>query len=120
MPQGSGESGNLPKLKGDTRQRGEEFPEIYVGAGFGKIPRLKAEAGGPKDRKALAAAYEMDDFVDVAGGDLGCGPAVTGEDVAVALDGDAAGGEAEMGYKIRDGEAVGDFAGFAIDGDGHG
>ena len=44
----------------------------------------------------LAAADEMDDFVGVAGGDLGGRPAVTGEDLAVEFDGYAAHGEAEV------------------------
>jgi hypothetical protein len=47
-------------------------------------------------RRRLAAAYEMDDFVAVAGLDGGVGPLRTREDFEVAFDGDAAGGEIQV------------------------
>jgi hypothetical protein len=47
-------------------------------------------------RRRLAAAYEVDDFVAVAGLNGGCGPVRAREDFKVAFDGDACGGEIQV------------------------
>ena len=44
----------------------------------------------------LAAAYEVDDFVAVAGLNGGIGPLRAREDFEVAFDGDACGGEIQV------------------------
>jgi hypothetical protein len=44
----------------------------------------------------LAAAYEMDDFVAVAGLNGGIGPLQAGEDFKIAFDGYAGGGEIQV------------------------
>ena len=46
-----------------------------------------------RQRRVLAATYEVDDFVAVAGLNGGIGPLWAREDFEVAFDGDAAGGE---------------------------
>jgi hypothetical protein len=52
--------------------------------------------GAVELRRRLAAAYEMDDFVAVAGLNGGIGPLRAGEDFKVAFDGDACVGEIQV------------------------
>jgi hypothetical protein len=49
-----------------------------------------------ESRRRLAAAYEVDDFVAVAGLNGGIGPQRAGEDFKVAFDGDASGGKIQV------------------------
>jgi hypothetical protein len=65
----------------------------------------------------LAASYEMDDFVAVAGLNGGIGPLWAREDFEVAFDGDAAGGEIQVAKKIGNCGALRGFATLSIDGD---
>ena len=68
----------------------------------------------------LPAADEVNDFEAVAVAH-GCRlPHGAREDFEVVLDGDALGGQAEMRKQRGDIESVGKFAGFAVDGYGHG
>jgi len=69
-------------------------------------------------RNCSAAADEVDDFVGVVWLDGGFGPSGSGENVAIAFDGDALDVDAEMLDKLKDVQAVGNVAGFAVDGDG--
>jgi hypothetical protein len=50
----------------------------------------------PPYTQILAAAYEVDDFVTVAGLNGGIGPLRAREDFQVAFNGDAAGGEIQF------------------------
>ena len=52
--------------------------------------------GAVGSRRRLAAAYEMDDFVAVAGLNGGIGPQRAREDFEIAFDGDSAGGEIQV------------------------
>jgi len=65
-----------------------------------------------------AAADEVDDFIGVVLLDARFGPLRARENVAIAFDGDALGVDAEVFKKLKDVQAVGNFAGFAVDGDG--
>jgi len=56
----------------------------------------KFVSGAVESRRRLAAAYELDDFVAVAGLNGGIGPLRAREDFEVAFYGDAAGGKIQI------------------------
>lgn len=60
----------------------------------------------------------MDDFVGIILLHASFGPVGAGENVAIAFDGDALDVDAEMPEKLKDVQAIRDFASLAVDGDG--
>jgi len=68
-------------------------------------------------RRRLAAAYEVDDFVAVAGLNGGMGPLRARENFEVALYGDAADREIQIAQQIGYCGALRSFATLSIDGD---
>jgi hypothetical protein len=85
-------------------------------------PRKKYLAAKSKKYKSIwvsAAADELHDFVAVAGFDGRLGPGGARKNFEVALDGDAAGIEAECEKQISDHRAWLRFAFFAIHYNGH-
>jgi hypothetical protein len=68
-------------------------------------------------RRRLAAAYELDDFVAVAGLNGGIGPLRAREDFEVAFDGYAGGREIQVAKQIGYCGALRSFATLSIDGD---
>jgi hypothetical protein len=67
----------------------------------------------------LPAADELDDFEGVVGLDVGRLPSGSGENFAVAFDGDALGAHLQNVEEGGDGQAIGDFAAISIDDDLH-
>jgi hypothetical protein len=70
--------------------------ENVVGASRVAFRRGKFVSDKVEFRRRLAAAYEVDDFVAVAGLDGGVGPLRTGENFEVAFNGYAAGWEIQV------------------------
>lgn len=66
----------------------------------------------------LTPADEVDDFVGIVLQDARFGPVRARKNVTVAFDGHALGIDAQMFEKLKNVQAIGNFAGFAVDGDG--
>jgi hypothetical protein len=66
-------------------------------------------------RRRLAAAYEVDDFVVVAGLNGGVGPLRAREDFEIAFDGDAGGRQIQVAQQIGYCGALRGFAALSID-----
>jgi len=81
-------------------------------------PKRKSTA--TQNQEGSAAADELDDFVPVACGDAGIRPFGAGQDFEVALDGDAAGLEAQFAEKIRNRGVRLCGASLSVDGNGDG
>ena len=75
---------------------------------------MESEEEFGRARRVLAAADELDDFVTIARLEASLGPCGAREDFEVALDGDAAGVEAERKEQVGDAGAGLCFAGLAI------
>jgi hypothetical protein len=65
----------------------------------------------------LAAAYEMDDFVAIAGLNGGIGPLRAREDFEIAFDGDATGEKIQVAQQVGYCGALWGFAALSIDSD---
>ena len=78
---------------------------------------MRCAENAVESRRRLAAAYEVDDFVAVAGLNCGIGPLRAREDFEVAFDGYARGREMQVAKQIGYCGAGRSFATLSIDGD---
>jgi len=96
------------------------FWELRRCARLGTIAGVNSRPSPAKGaEEGLAAADEVDDFEGVVGLDLGFAPMGARENIEIALDGDPVAGHADVVEEGGDGEAVGNLAALAVDGDGH-
>jgi len=79
------------------------------------MAKTQARTAGQLGRQfVLTTAYELDNFVAVAAGDLRPGPLRAGQDFQVAFDGDASRVQSERFKKLQDSSAVNRRSGFAV------